>query len=261
LPALLEIRDLAVRFPAAGGGRDVLRGLSLEVGRGEIVGLAGESRSGKSVLARAILGLVPPPGRIAAGSIRFDGRELRELPEPGLRRIRGARIGLAWQEPAAALDPCWTIGAHLVETMRAHARTPAAAARARAVELLAALRLERPEACLERFPFELSGGQRLRVVLALALAAGPELLVADEPTSALDATVAVEVLALFAALRRERGLAVLIVSHDLHALAAICDRIAVLDGGRIVEEGPPRELAAAPRHPSTRALFAPPAVA
>ena len=257
MSALLEISGLVVTFPRPDGTAvPVVRGLSLAVARGEFVGLVGESGCGKSMAALAVLGLVPPPGRIAGGSIRLEGRELVGCSEPELRAIRGRRVGLVFQEPAAALNPVLTVGHQVVEAIRAHRRTSTADARRRAVELLARLALPEPERRLRDYPHQLSGGQRQRVLLAIALAAGPDLLIADEPTTALDVTVQAQVLELLAELRRELGLAVLLITHDLAVVAGSCDRVAVAYAGRVVEEGSVAELFGAPLHPYTRGLLA-----
>jgi oligopeptide/dipeptide ABC transporter ATP-binding protein len=256
---LLEIRDLAVEFPPAGGRSGgpaaVVRGVDLTVGRGEIVGLVGESGSGKTLTALAVLGLVPPPGRIAGGSVRLAGRQLVGASERELRSVRGARIGLVFQEPGSALNPVLSIGAQLVEAIRAHRQVTRREARRQAVELLTRLSLPDPERRLREYAHQLSGGQRQRVVLALALAAGPELLIADEPTTALDVTVQAEVLEQLAELRAGLGLSILLITHDLGIVAEVCDRLAVMYAGEIVERGPVGELFASPAHPYTRALL------
>jgi peptide/nickel transport system ATP-binding protein len=258
MSALLEIRDLEIRYPRRDRAGDfaVVRGASLDVRRGEVVGLVGESGSGKSLTALAVLGLVPPPGRIVAGSVRLDGAELRGLDERAYRAVRGARVGLVFQEPGAALNPVLTIGAQIVEAIRAHRDVSRRAARERALELLARLALPDPARRLRQYPHELSGGQRQRALLAIALAAEPELLIADEPTTALDVTVQAEVLDLLEELRRERGLAILLITHDLGVVARSCDRLAVLYAGEVVESGTTRELLASPAHPYTRGLLA-----
>jgi oligopeptide/dipeptide ABC transporter ATP-binding protein len=254
---LLEIRDLTVAFRGAEGGEvAVVRDLSLDVRRGEILGLVGESGSGKSVTALAVLGLLPAGGRIARGSVRWQGRELLGLPERELRPVRGGGIGLVFQEPSAALNPVLTIGTQVVEAIRAHRRVPAAAARRRALELLERLAIPDPARRLREYPHQLSGGQRQRALVAIALAAEPQLLIADEPTTALDVTVQAEVLDLFAALRRDLGLAILLITHDLAVVAQSSDRVAVMYAGEIVEAGPTTELFAAPGHPYTRGLLA-----
>ena len=257
-PPLLDVRDLEIRFPLRGAAGEVavVRGASLAIDRGEIVGLVGESGSGKSLTALAVLGLVPPPGRIAAGSVKLEGRELVGASERDYRAVRGARIGLVFQEPGAALNPVLTIGAQIVETIRAHRSLSRSAARQRALELLESLALPDPARRLKQYPHELSGGQKQRALLAIALAAEPELLIADEPTTALDVTIQAEVLDLLESLRRTRGLAILLITHDLGVVARSCDRLAVLYAGEVVEEGATRDVLSAPAHPYTRGLLA-----
>ena len=253
---MLEVRNLEVSFPAASGEARAVRGASFRLERGEILGMVGESGSGKTLTALAVLGLVPAPGRIAAGSIRLEGQELRDLPERDYRKVRGGRIGLVFQEPSAALNPVLTIGSQIIEAMRAHLPLSRRDARQRAVRLLADLAVPEPEERMRLYPHELSGGQRQRALLAIALAASPDLLLADEPTTALDVTVQAQVLELLATLRREKGLGILLVSHDLGVVAEVCDRLLVLYAGQVVEEGPTDEVLAAPAHPYTRALLA-----
>jgi peptide/nickel transport system ATP-binding protein len=216
---LLQVSGLAIRFPGESQPFEVVRGADLTVHRGEIVGLVGESGSGKSLTALAILGLVPPPGRVVGGRIELDGRNLLELDERQMRAVRGGRIGLVFQEPMAALNPVLTLETQICEAIRAHrkigpdgttgARVTARAARARALELLELLAIPDPARRLRDYPHQLSGGQRQRAMLAIALAAGPELLIADEPTTALDVTLQAQVLELLERLRRELGLAIL----------------------------------------------------
>jgi oligopeptide/dipeptide ABC transporter ATP-binding protein len=257
VPTLLEVRDLGIAFPGADGAPvQVVRRVTLEVAPGEIVGLVGESGSGKSLTALAVLGLVPAPGRITGGSVRLAGRELVGAPERELRAVRGGRIGLVFQEPGAALNPVFSIGSQIAEAIRAHRSVTRREARRLAAELLARLALPDPERHLDEYPHQLSGGQRQRVVLALALAAGPELLIADEPTTALDVTIQAEVLELLGRLRAELGLAVLLITHDLAVVAGICDRVAVLYAGEVVEENRAELLFARPAHPYTRGLLA-----
>ena len=254
---LLEVRDLEVGFPVAGGRLlRVVRGVSLTVAKGEMVALVGESGSGKSLTALATLGLLPTPVRILAGQILLAGRDLVGLPERELRAVRGGRIGFVFQEPASALNPVLTVGAQLVETLRAHHELSRAAARARAAALLERLALPDPERRLRDYPHQLSGGQLQRVALALALAGEPDLLIADEPTTALDVTLQAEILDLLGDLRDELGLGVLLISHDLAVVAGTCDRMAVMYGGEIVESGPVQALFGQPLHPYTRGLLA-----
>ncbi|MEO7795511.1 MAG: ABC transporter ATP-binding protein [Thermoanaerobaculia bacterium] len=264
-PPLLEVSGLEICFPGPSRPFEVVRGASLVVRRGEIVGLVGESGSGKSLTALAILGLVPSPGRVVGGEIRLDGRNLVGLSERELRSVRGARIGLVFQEPMAALNPVLTLETQICEAIRAHPakgpvgkglRVTARAARARARELLDLLAIPDPERRLGEYPHQLSGGQRQRAMLAIALAAGPDLLIADEPTTALDVTLQAQVLELLERLRRELGLAILLITHDLAVVAESCDRVLVMYAGEIVESASSEELFARPAHPYTRALLA-----
>jgi len=253
---LLELEHLEVVFATEEGGETpVVRDLSLHVSDGEVVGLVGESGAGKSVTALAVVGLLPAAARIRAGSIRFAGRELTGLPESELRTFRGGRIGLAFQEPGAAANPVLSFGSQLREVMRAHLGISRAEARAKSLLLCRRLALPDPELRLRRPLAEFSGGQRQRAMLAIALAADPELLIADEPTSALDPTVQAEVLNLLIEQQRERDLSVLLISHDLAVVARTCNRIAVLYAGEMVETGPVDEILAGPRHPYTQALL------
>jgi peptide/nickel transport system ATP-binding protein len=281
---LLAIEGLEVTFPLRGEGRrvPVLRGVSLAIHRGECVGLVGESGSGKSMLALAVLRLVPPPGRVrgrvwleggglpgapAAAPSVAAGREatpggwrppadLLALPEAAMRWVRGARIGIVFQEPMTALNPFYTIGFQIAEAVAAHRPIGRRAARAEAVRLLERVAMPGARRRLDDYPHQLSGGQRQRVLLAMALAGGPELLLADEPTTALDVTLQAQVLALLEELRQDLGLAVLLITHDLAVVAETCDRVAVLYAGQIVEQADAPDLFAAPAHPYTRGLLA-----
>jgi peptide/nickel transport system ATP-binding protein len=265
---LLEIQDLEVAFLHGGCWHAKVRGASLTVRRGEAVGLVGESGSGKTLTALAALRLVPPPSRIR-GRVLLDGPgggDLLTLTEPQMRRVRGRRIGCVFQEPAAALDPVWSIGFQLVEALRAHprggVRMSRREARAEAVRLLERVALGDARRRLDDYPHQLSGGQLQRVGIAMALAAGPDLLLADEPTTALDVTLQAQILDLLAGLRAELGLAVLLITHDLGIVAETCDRVAVMHRGEVVETAATETLFRAPRHAYTRellnALSAPP---
>ena len=257
---LLEVRSLTTEFVIERGGVPravrVVDDVSFAIGRGEVLALAGESGSGKSVTALSILRLVPPEGRISAGSIRFEGRELLSLDERELRRVRGARIGFVFQEPMTALNPVFTVGGQIAEALEVHGVAKGAAARARAVELLDAVRIPEPARRARDFPHQLSGGMRQRVLIAAAIACRPSLVIADEPTTALDATVQADILDLLGAMREEFGLSLLLITHDLGIVARLADRAAVMYAGRIVEIGPAREVLASPHHPYTRGLLA-----
>jgi peptide/nickel transport system ATP-binding protein len=259
---LLDIQDLEVAFPARDGGWvPVVRGASLSVRRGEAVGLVGESGSGKTLTALSVLRLVPPPGRLA-GRVLLDGPgggDLLALPERAMRRVRGGRIGFVFQEPMAALDPVYTIGfqiAEAVRSQRGHRTMSRRAAREEVVRLLDRVALPAARRRLDDYPHQLSGGQRQRVGIAMALAGGPDLLLADEPTTALDVTLQAQVLDLLARLRAELGLAVLLITHDLGIVAETCDRAVVMHRGEVVESADTAALFRAPSHPSTRALLA-----
>jgi oligopeptide/dipeptide ABC transporter ATP-binding protein len=251
--ALLEVLDLAVRFPAPGGELRAVDGVSFAIGAGEVLGLVGESGCGKSTLALALLGLVPPPGRQSAGRIRFAGEDVTAAGPRGFQRLRGRRVAMVFQDPMTSLNPYLRVGAQLEETARLGG-APRRAARERAGALLERVGLG--GARLAAYPHQLSGGQRQRVMLAMALLGDPALLVADEPTTALDVTTQAQILALLRELQRERGLAVLFVTHDLAVAAGLCDRVAVMYAGRLVEEAPAAALFARPSHPYTEALWA-----
>jgi ABC-type glutathione transport system ATPase component len=245
----LEIRDLEVRF----GGRLAASVGELAVGKGEIVGLAGESGSGKSMTILAVLGLAGTAGASVTGSVKLDGQELIGLPGAALREIRGRRIAAIFQSPSLAFNPVFRVGSIVSRTLRLHG-LPAAQARERAQDAMRSVLL--PPDLLRRYPAELSGGQLQRVAVALALALRAEVLLADEPTSALDVTVQAEVLELLRGLRDSRGMAILFVSHDLAVIAELCDRVAIMRSGQVVEQGPTARVIAAPRHEYTRELLA-----
>ena len=254
---LLTVEHLTTVFRLA-DGRDAaaVNDVSFHVGRGETLGLVGESGSGKSVTALSIIRLVQPPGRITGGRILFDGRDLMTLAERDLRPIRGRRIGFVFQEPMVALDPVYTIGYQIAETLMVHGLARGDAGRRRAIELLEAVRVPDPARRAKEYPHQLSGGLRQRAMLALALAAEPSLLIADEPTTALDVTVQAEVLDLLRDLRKMFGLSLLLITHDLGVVAEMADRVAVMYCGRIVEQAPVAQLLESPMHPYTRGLLA-----
>jgi oligopeptide/dipeptide ABC transporter ATP-binding protein len=254
MTALLDVAGYSLAFDGYEGRAEVLDGIDLTIEEGESVGIVGESGCGKSVLARSLLRLNPsPPTRVLAGSIRFAGTDVLALDAVGLRRLRGAGIGMIFQDPLTYLNPVFTIGQQMENVLRQHDRS---AVRNRAVALLEAVRLPNAAGLLDRYPHELSGGMRQRVLIALALAGKPRLLVADEPTTALDVTIQKEVLALIGGLVAELGLTLLLISHDLGVIGALCHRVVVMYAGCIIEDAPAGRLLAEPRHPYTRGLLA-----
>ena len=254
---LLSIRGLRTVFPTRQGLVRAVDGVDLDVAAGECLGVVGESGSGKSVTFQSVLGLVRPPGRIEAGEIRFDGRDIAGLPADALRALRGGDIAMTMQDALTALNPAFTVETQIVETLRAQRRVQggARALRATAVELLARVGIPDPESRLGQYPHQFSGGMRQRVMIAIAIACRPRLLIADEPTTALDVTIQAQVLDLLAAMRAESGMGMVLISHDLGVVASHCDRVAVMYGGQVVESGPTRAVIDAPRHPYTRGLL------
>jgi peptide/nickel transport system ATP-binding protein len=252
---LLEVTDLRVTLPTARGDAAALRGVSFSLERGHTLGLVGESGCGKSITALALMGLLPEGAQVA-GSIRFDGTELTTLDEAALCRLRGKRIAMVFQEPMSALNPLHRIGRQIAEPLRLHLGLSAAAAREQALRLLERVRLPQAAQRLDAYPHQLSGGQRQRVLIAIALACGPELLIADEPTTALDTTVQREVLALIGELVREDGMGLLLIGHDLDVMADTVQQMLVMYGGTVVESAPTAALFARPAHPYTRGLLA-----
>jgi oligopeptide/dipeptide ABC transporter ATP-binding protein len=256
---VLDVRNLRVSFPAADGRRfHPVDGVSFTLDRGETLALVGESGCGKSLTSLALLQLVPPPGRVDPGSTILLGgdTDVLQLRGEALRRIRGKRIGMIFQDPMTSLNPVFTVGDQIAEGVRAHLPVTKAEARARALALLQEVGIPDPAARLDAYPHQLSGGMRQRVMIAIALAADPEILVADEPTTALDVTVQAQILEVLDRLRRSHGMAVLLITHDLGIVAGRADRVAVMYAGQIVEEAPTAELFAHPSHPYTRGLFA-----
>jgi peptide/nickel transport system ATP-binding protein len=253
--ALLDVSDLRVTLATAHGRTEALRGVSFTLERGATLGLIGESGCGKSMTALALMGLLPD-GATVAGSIRFDGRELTAMDDDALCALRGDRIAMVFQEPMTALNPLHPIGRQIAEPLRLHRGLDAAAARAQALRLLDRVQVPRARERLDAYPHQLSGGQRQRVVIAIALACGPDLLIADEPTTALDTTVQREVLDLLDDLRRDTGMALLLISHNLDVMAARVERLSVMYGGSIVESGPTQAIFERRAHPYTRGLFA-----
>jgi peptide/nickel transport system ATP-binding protein len=252
---LLEVAGLATHFFTRGGIARAVDGVDLVLQRGRILGLVGESGSGKTVTGFSILGLVDPPGRIVAGSIRFDGRELVGLPAEELRRLRGRRIAMVFQDPMMTLNPVLTIGDQMLLALRAHERVGRAAGLARAGELLAKVGIPSAAERLKAYPHQLSGGMRQRVAIATAMLHRPDLIVADEPTTALDVSIQGQILHEMRRLARETGVALIWISHDLAVVSNLADDIAVMYAGRIVENGPAREVLERPRHPYTQGLL------
>ncbi len=254
---LLEVRDLRVSFPAAGTRVFAVDGVSFTLARGEMLAVVGESGCGKSLTSLSLLRLVPHPGRIEPGAvIRLDGQDVMTLDEAGLRGIRGRRIGMIFQDPMTSLNPVFTVAEQIGESIRAHRKASRTESRARALDLLREVGLPDPEARLDQYPHQLSGGMRQRVMIAIALASEPEILVADEPTTALDVTVQAQILEVLDRLRTARGMAVLLITHDLGIVAGRADRVAVMYAGRLVEEAATADLFARPSHPYTRGLLA-----
>ncbi len=253
---LLAVEHLTTGFDISGKFLPAVIDVSFHVRAGETLGLVGESGSGKSVTALSIIRLVQPPGRIADGQIVFRGRDLRTLREREMQKIRGADIALIFQEPMTALNPVFTIGNQIEETLRVHGRATRRTARQKAIELLDAVSIPEPDKRVRDYPHQLSGGLRQRALIAMSLACEPALVIADEPTTALDVTIQAQILDLLRSLQRKMGLALLLITHDLGVVAEMADRVAVMYAGRIVEEAPVKELFADPKHPYTQGLMA-----
>ena len=254
-PVLLEVKNLHTAFPTAHGSVMAASGVSFALAGNETKGIVGESGSGKSITLRSLLGLVPEPGRVIEGEVLWDGRDLLTLPAAELRAIRGREIGLIFQDPTSSLNPVYTIGEQIAETLRVKLGMPSRDARNRAAELLDHVGIPAAKSRLGSYPHELSGGMRQRVMIAIAIACRPRLLLADEPTTALDVTIQDQILALLAELQHEFGMAMILVSHDLGVVAQNCDSVAVMYAGHIVEDAPAKALFGAPRHPYTIALL------
>jgi peptide/nickel transport system ATP-binding protein len=252
---VLSVKDLTVDFPTR---LQVLRALdhvSFHIRRGEILGMVGESGAGKSMTGSAVIGLLAPPGRVTGGEIRLGGDRIDNLNERDWLRIRGARIGMVFQDPLTSLNPVYTIGRHLVETIRVHLKFDAAKARERAIGLMEEVGIADASVRVDHYPHQFSGGMRQRIAIALALCAEPELLIADEPTTALDVSVQAQVLNVFRKVCRERGMAAMLITHDMGVIAETADRVAIMYAGRIVEQGPVRQIIEEPRHPYTKGLM------
>ena len=252
---LLELRGLAVDFATDDGTVHAVDGLDLALGRGRTLGLVGESGCGKSVTSLAIMGLLPPENSKVRGEIVFEGRDLLTLEPHLMRDLRGARLAMIFQEPMTSLNPAYTIGDQIIEAIQRHQGLDAAAARARAIDMLKLVRIPSPEKRVEDYPHKLSGGMRQRAMIAMALACGPQLLIADEPTTALDVTIQAQILDLMRGLRRDTGTAIVLITHDLGVVAEMADDVAVMYAGQIVERAAVRDLFARPEHPYTVGLL------
>ncbi len=252
---VLSVRDLRVEFASRRGTLHAINGVSFDIARGEVLGVVGESGAGKSVTGLAAIGLIDPPGRISGGEIRLSGLRIDNLPPGEMRRIRGKRIAMIFQDPLTSLDPLYRIGDQLVETIRTHLNMNETQARKRAIDLLAEVGIPAPDKRIDAYPHEFSGGMRQRVVIALAIAAEPELIIADEPTTALDVSVQAQIIALIKRLGRDHGTAVMLVTHDMGVIAETSDRVAVMYSGRIAEIGPVRDVVQHPLHPYAKGLM------
>ena len=252
----VEIDNLIVEFPSAAGPLRAVDGVSLSLEPGEVVGIVGESGSGKSVAMLALMGLVPYPGEVRAARLRVGGHDLLSLSDAGRRKLVGKDMAMIFQEPATSLNPCFTVGYQIIETLRLHEGMDRKAARRRAVELLEQVGIPAPESRLDAFPHQLSGGMNQRVMIAMAIACNPKLLIADEPTTALDVTIQAQILDLLLSLQRERGMALILITHNMSVVAEVAQRVIVMYSGQVMEERATAALFEAPQHPYTAALLA-----
>ena len=253
---LLSVRGLMVQFPNRRGALTAIQDISFDLMPGEILGVVGESGAGKSMTGNAIIGLLEPPGRIVKGEILLEGQNLTALSQQAMRRIRGRDIGAIFQDPLTSLNPLYTVGNMLVETILTHLPLSRAEARERALDMLSEVGIPAPKERFGHYPHQFSGGMRQRVVIALALCANPKLVIADEPTTALDVSVQAQIINLLKRLSKEHGTAVILITHDMGVIAETADRVCVMYAGRIVEIGPVRQIVSAPRHPYTIGLMA-----
>ena len=255
IPPVLSVRNLEVEFHTRRSVLHAINGISFDIAKGEVLGVVGESGAGKSVTGLAVIGLIDPPGRIAGGEIYLSGMRIDHLPPEEIRRVRGKRIGMIFQDPLTSLNPLYKIGDQLVETIRTHLNLSETAARKRAIDLLAEVGIPAPEKRIDAYPHEFSGGMRQRVVIALAICAEPELIIADEPTTALDVSVQAQIITLIKRLGRDHGTAVMLVTHDMGVIAETSDRVAVMYSGRIAEIGPVQDVVQNPLHPYAKGLM------
>jgi peptide/nickel transport system ATP-binding protein len=254
--SLLQVQNLVVEFPTRRGVLRALDDVSFDIAPGEILGVVGESGAGKSLTGASIIGLLEPPGRVASGQIVLDGQRIDHLPPEAMRRIRGRQIGAIFQDPLTSLNPLYSVGRQLIETITTHLPVSRAEARRRAIDLLKDTGIPAAEERIDHYPHQFSGGMRQRVVIALALAAEPRLIVADEPTTALDVSIQAQIIGLLKRICKERGAAVMLITHDMGVIAETCDRVAVMYAGRVAEIGPVHEVINQPAHPYTRGLMA-----
>jgi peptide/nickel transport system ATP-binding protein len=254
--SLLQVKNLVVEFPSRHGTLRALDGISFDIAPGEILGVVGESGAGKSLTGAAIIGLLEPPGRVAGGQILLEGKRIDQLNADQMRHIRGRKIGAIFQDPLTSLNPLYTIGRQLTETILAHLPVTPKEARQRAIDLLKDTGISAAEDRIDHYPHQFSGGMRQRVVIALALAAEPQLIVADEPTTALDVSIQAQIISLLKKVCKERGAAVMLITHDMGVIAETCDRVAVLYAGRVAEIGPVHQVINHPAHPYTAGLMA-----
>jgi peptide/nickel transport system ATP-binding protein len=254
--SLLQVKNLVVEFPTRRGTLRALDDISFEIAPGEILGVVGESGAGKSLTGASIIGLLEPPGRVASGQILLEGQRVDHLSHDEMRHIRGRKIGAIFQDPLTSLNPLYSVGRQLIETIQAHLPVSDAEAKARAIDLLKSTGIPAAAERIDHYPHQFSGGMRQRVVIALALAAEPKLIVADEPTTALDVSIQAQIISLLKKLCKERGAAVMLITHDMGVIAETCDRVAVLYAGRVAEIGPVHEVINRPAHPYTAGLMA-----
>ncbi len=252
---VLSVRNMRVEFPTRRGILTAVDDVSFDIAAGEVLGVVGESGAGKSITGTAVIGLIEPPGRIASGEVWLKGERIDNLPPDKMRRIRGKRIGMVFQDPLTSLNPLYTVGEQIIETIRTHESISEQAARARAIALLEEVGIQGASQRIDAYPHQFSGGMRQRVVIALALAAGPELVIADEPTTALDVSIQAQIIQLLKRLCREHGAAVMLITHDMGVIAETADRVAVMYAGRIAEIGPVRDVVKMPHHPYTKGLM------
>ena len=255
MAALLEVDHLRIEFPTRRGTLLAVDDVSFQIGEGEVLGVVGESGAGKSLTGTAVIGLLEPPGRIAAGEIRLMGRRIDNLPYEEMRKIRGKQIGAVFQDPLTSLNPLYSVGRQLIETIQTHTDMTPTRARARAIELLHEVGIPGAERRIDHYPHQFSGGMRQRVVIALALCVNPKLVIADEPTTALDVSIQAQIIALLKRLCREHGTAIMLITHDRGVIAETADRVAVMYAGRIAEIGPVRSVIKEAKHPYSHGLM------